>query len=85
VARGSSRSHLDSFTRAAVCVHRLDANLRVPCARPALCPCAPPKVKPPRVGEAGVAMECRVSHSWDVTNAKGAVSATMFVLEVSPR
>jgi len=39
-------------------------------------------VKPPRVQEAGIAMECRISHSHDITTAAGEVTATSFLAEV---
>jgi flavin reductase (DIM6/NTAB) family NADH-FMN oxidoreductase RutF len=40
------------------------------------------KVKPPRVGESAFAMECKLRHHYDVTNAAGQVTATAVVGEV---
>jgi len=39
-------------------------------------------VKPPRVGEAAVQIECKVVHSYDLKNSEGAVTFNMFVVEV---
>lgn len=39
-------------------------------------------VKPPRVAEAGVQMECRLIHTYDLCNAQGAVNSTMLIGEV---
>ena len=40
------------------------------------------KVKPPRVKESAFHMECKLRHSYDVTNADGVVTATAIVGEV---
>ena len=37
------------------------------------------KVKPPRVKESAFHMECKLRHSYDVTNADGVVTATAIV------
>lgn len=40
------------------------------------------QVKPPRVAESAVSMECRLVHTYDVKNASGAVTATIVIGQV---
>jgi flavin reductase (DIM6/NTAB) family NADH-FMN oxidoreductase RutF len=47
-----------------------------------LSPVESSKVKPPRVGESAMQFECKLKTSVDITNAKGEVTATMFLGEV---
>lgn len=53
------------------CVHALASPSRAPC-----------QVKPPRVRESAVQMECKVRHTYEVKNAAGAVSTTVVLAEV---
>eukprot|EP00271_Cylindrocystis_brebissonii_P021506 TRINITY_DN7706_c0_g1_i1.p1 TRINITY_DN7706_c0_g1~~TRINITY_DN7706_c0_g1_i1.p1 ORF type:complete len:302 (-),score=57.24 TRINITY_DN7706_c0_g1_i1:326-1231(-) len=47
-----------------------------------LTPVASHMVEPPRVGESALNMECRLRHSYDVTNSKGDVTTTVVLGEV---
>ena len=42
------------------------------------------KIKPCLVGESAVQMECKLVHSYDVINAQGKATTTMFLGEVLP-
>jgi flavin reductase (DIM6/NTAB) family NADH-FMN oxidoreductase RutF len=40
------------------------------------------QVKPPRVEEAAVQLECKLAHTYDVKNSKGEVTSTIIIGEV---
>lgn len=49
---------------------------------PPCCPTPHPQVKPPRVKESAVHMECQLRHSYEVKDKQGAVTGTIVIGEV---